>query len=524
MSSIVPVVIFMGQSNTDGRSFLAEAPWLQDKTFEGIKIFDKPLVRNPADSSVNHTDNGQWVDFAYDKCMVCSPQGTNSFGPELPFAVAWREKHGRPLYIIKCTIGGTPLQSNGGGADTDWSNGTSQIWDIALNYITIPALKSLALQNLTPVCIGIFWGQGESDATASLSSSYATALTTHITNRLRGQIGFPSARVMLMHLSEYSDLDSNWLAVKSAQVSVASTLSNVVLIRTDGSGSLAPFGRYDASTGAGAIHLNAHGLTSLGNAVFGAIDHGGAPYESQSVVLDPKASHTRTGTPLDTTKFVQDYFGTATESFNFATCTIDYNGTKIPAYAWTKTGPRVGTDTKVKDARVRLAELDNSGDVEVVFAMRWTQLNTYSRPGIWLRAKTNVSDGTNNNAYSQGYFFYCSMTAGGSLDIKLQKASGVVNTFAMLGGGSTWSVPSPYPTLVWGATRWYKVSMVGSAAKFSESLDGSTWSTVFSLTDTEFATGDVYISDWNVQGAKASAASAPYTLAYSYPMIMARKL
>jgi hypothetical protein len=514
MTSIVPVMIFMGQSNTDGRSFLSEAPWLQNKTFEGIKIFNKPLTRFPANSSVNHIDNGEWVDFAYDKCMVCSPEGTDSFGPELPFAVAWREKHGRPLYIIKCTIGGTSLQANGGGVDTDWSSGTSQIWDIATNYIVRPAIRKLIRNGLTPKCIGYFWGQGESDANATLAPTYQTALASHI-SRVRSELGLTGVRMLIMQLSDYS-ADSNWSTVKSGQSSQVSSDSNAILIQTSDTS----FGRYPAGVGAGAIHLNAYGLTALGNAIFDSIDHDGVSFTptQTSIILAPERG--RVGSALPSTRFSQDYFGSATETLVFQSTRISGSD----AYAWVKSGPKNGVDTKVFDPRVRFVEMDGSSDIEILFTIRWHSSSTLCRPGFWVRANTSVSNASYSNAYSSGYFINMAVGSGGATTYACRKATGTVGGLSHIAASS---YPSTFPS-TWGSGdnaigRPHKLTVLGSTITLEESNDGGvSWSTIFSVSDTQYTSGNVYLSAYGFDISKA--VSAPYTLSYNYPAIEMRRL
>ena len=285
----VPILFLFGQSNMDGKGKLSDVPGL-DVTFNGeVKIWNKPLTRNPSSISVNHTDDGVWKNYAIGD-MITSPSGTNPFGPELQVARLWRDKYyarlkNKPLYIVKCAIGGASLHENN-NVDQSWHDGLNSIRDLAVNYFSIPAIRQLQLQNLKPKCIGLVWGQGESDATPSESTAYQTNLTNLITD-LTTQIGFPDAKIIVMGLSAACDDSTHWIAVKQAQADYVLSNANSTLITTDGKfealGDLtiqiaSPIARYLDNIGAGPMHYSSSGLITLGNKYFDSLNLNGTKY------------------------------------------------------------------------------------------------------------------------------------------------------------------------------------------------------------------------------------------------------
>ena len=232
--NVVPVVLIFGQSNADGRGNTADMPGL-DVNFPNaeVRIWNKAITRNPSSTSVNRVDNGQWKDYALGD-MVVSPKGSaaTAFGPELPIALRWRDELygqvGKQLHIIKLAVGSTSLGANS-SIDNNWSNKQDSLRQLAREYMVMPAIRQLQFEGKAPVCIGMIWCQGESDANSSQAPYYLKNLRKFIPS-FRQEIGFPNCRTIIAGLSKKYD-DSDGSIVKQAQIDFVAEDASTVLVR-----------------------------------------------------------------------------------------------------------------------------------------------------------------------------------------------------------------------------------------------------------------------------------------------------
>ena len=290
--SEVPVLYLLGQSNIDGRGTLTDIPNINVPFSGEVKIWNKPIQRSPSEIGTNHVDNGAWKDYEIGD-MVTSPVGPQSFGPELQIAIKWRDMYyeqlgKKPLYIIKCAIGGTSLKRRrNSDIDQSWDNEVGSLRNLVVDYFARPAIQQLKIQGLMPKSIGFIWGQGESDAKSiSESAAYFDELSEFIPDIVT-KIGFPDTRVLIMGLSNACDYSLNWVEVKIAQMEYALKNDNAVLISTDG-GHLGvdietqttneAIPRYDLGKIISFLHYSSAGLITLGSQFFDALDFSGASF------------------------------------------------------------------------------------------------------------------------------------------------------------------------------------------------------------------------------------------------------
>ena len=293
----VPVVFLMGQSNIDGRGKLEDVPEV-NATFNGeVKIWNKPLKRHPKNVRINHINNGVWKDYEVGD-MVTSPEGPQSFGPELQIAIMWRNLYyeqlvNKPLYIIKCAIGSTSL----GGrrfskVDESWHDAENTLRTLAVDYFARPAIRQLQNQGLKPKSIGFIWGQGERDTKNNdQAAKYFVRLSKFIPD-ITAKIGFPDSRVLIMGLSNAHDNSSNWMAVKRAQIDYVLSDDRAVLIPTDGGHASADnhsvtihhaLPRYIMGANVTSLHYTSSGVITLGSLFFCALEFPGVSLVDYSV-------------------------------------------------------------------------------------------------------------------------------------------------------------------------------------------------------------------------------------------------
>jgi hypothetical protein len=512
----VPVLIMLGQSNCDGRGVLADAPILQGTTWNGeVKIFNKSITRNPANSAVNRVDNGSWVNLDYDHLMVVSPAGTQGFGSELPLALSWKNTYpGTPLYIIKCAIGGTPLASRGGGSDTDWSSNSGQIWDLAYNWVVRPALKSLLASGKIPKCVGVTWIQGETDAdgtgTLAQAQAYETNLRDLITNRIRGKLGFPNAKVLISGLHTYNYTWGSY--IKNAQINVcegANKLDNCVLLRSDGSDGSLRWVRYMSNVRAGDQHYTPQGYISMANAIFKNLDLPGSNYSS---IYDFElVAANISDIPTSQIESVGLLGPLAIGNYPLATGTTkSITWVRDPGYLDRLNGTTGLPDATIQPApRIKILPLVGATDQEIIFQLAH-DADGSTKPGVVMRGSwSNVGA----NDVSTGYLV---QVRNGGTQLTIFKR--VSNAWVALGASPV--TPSQSPTT--GNLYWYKVTLIGQTLTVYNSPDGITWTQQFQVTDSTYASGDTWFTMYN--GLADKAGTVPAITHAHFPVLLARKL
>ena len=469
----VPLLILIGQSNIDGRGILADAEWLQGGTFTNVKIFNKSITRNPADATVNRVDNGAWASFAYGTQMVVTPSGTNGFGPELPIALEWAAAFpSTPLYIVKCAIGGTPLASTGGGADTNWSTDTGQVWDLFLNYVLKPAIRKLRIDGKRPRCIGIVFGQGESDAdTSAYAAAYATNLSAHI-DRLKTLTGFSDPRCIVMGLSKYYAGTADGAAVIAAQRSVVAAKANSVFVATDGSDGLFEIPRYPNGIVAGNLHYNPNGITQLGQKFFEQLDLRGASYSRiHTEELFPEYN----GAQIDSARFpFTGLTGPLSSGKYYTSAGI------ILSYRWIYSDgytARVKYDTMPAPTH-RVAAADNHADIDVTAVLTSASGST-GKPGVIVRGAISGSNFT-------GYM------------VQLRDGGPTICVFKATTSGNWVKIGSDLTTGISDSNKVFmRVRVVGTSINVWSSPNGTTWTALSTIADSDIASGNLYISEYN---------------------------
>jgi hypothetical protein len=523
----VPLLILLGQSNQDGRGIRTDVrdlnayPW-GTGTSAQVRMYVKQITRNPASSAVNHIDNGDWTDFDGTNTMVVSPQAANNgCGAELNISVLWAKSvfplTNKPLHIIKVAIGGTPLASVAGGADTNWSPTSGQIWQMTIKDVIKPAIKKLLVAGKVPVCVGVHWGQGESDTdTAPKADAYFQNLTNFI-NRVRTETGFPTAKFLIMGLSNYSS-SALWNTVKQAQRDVALSSPRTFLIPTDGSNGFAPCQRYMVGVQAGDIHLTAIGLSQHGVDIFNNLDIPGVKYQAPDAVC-LVAADLKNNEAIPTTKIVSEVYGGAILAQAALTTDIGY----IQSMSWfadpSQTArPGVGS---VPSPRFRIPALDGSSDQEIIFQMAHNG-ETNTKPGVVLRgAHTTPVSAFDNTDFDKGLLIQV-RNGGGQLTIFNRTSA-----WNALSGSPLTITPTPPVN----SLNWYRIRLIGSTLTIdttSASIPNeASWNNKYSLTDpqvtsaTTFPTsGNTYFTLYNGQMLSAG----PYSANCHFPVLIANAL
>lgn len=486
----VPVLILLGQSNMDGRGNTADLPDL-DVTFAGeVKIYDKPITRNPANSTINRVNNGVWKDYALGD-MVTSPTGTAStaFGPELSIAIQWRDTKynttGKPLYIIKCAVGGTGLAADA-NPDNSWDTSDDSLRQLFYEYFAAPALLDLRLQGLTPKCVGIIWGQGETDSFNSTKAAAYEANLTQLVGELPTTIGFPDAQFYLMGLSEYLDGDADWDLVKTAQANVATANSNVTLIPTDGSGTEFKINRYISGDPAGEIHYNSSGTMTLGVLYFKNLDLINRIDYVTPYLYEFFSNAASPGTPMPKDAItVDDHYG------NVSPVMFPTSGSAINAMTWVRSGSDPAR-TNIADnptPNIFITNANPHTDIEVVFQLLHDG-DVDTKPGVFVRG-SGFSTVDNKNVG------YLAQVRQGGAELTFFEGDGV-------GYSAFPSSPiTPTQSPAAGDPYWYKVTMIANNFRMYNSPDGKIWTLQFDQNDPTYTTGELVLSLFNGRMDKA---------------------
>ncbi len=519
----VPVVILMGQSNTDGRANLSDFAGLSASTentsFAGkVKIFSKSVTRSPANAAVNRVDNGTWADYTVGN-MVVSPTGTaaSAFGPEYPLAAWWRDTQhgsvGKPLYIIKLAVGGTSLTPSGTAADSNWSDSDGQLRELAREFVVSPALRLLRLQGLTPRLMGIFWGQGESDAdSAAQATAYQAALTGLIAE-MQAKYGFDNPRIVVMGLSAYNTPAVNWATVKAAQVSAVNALKasgkDVTLMSTDGSDGVTPASRYLSGVAAGNIHYDSLGQMQIGKRLTQLFSASPSTYKKQWDFEFFGAAYP-VGEPL----ILNSANGFAGVNDTWATLKVVPFPTTtgyVNAVTWVRDGEKAFRDYGTPPMpSFQLSALTGATDVEIIFRMIHDG-DGVTKPGFGIRGAYHQ---TTSDFNSQGYL---TQVRGGGSQLTMFRREANNNWTAMPGSHLT---PTQYPAA--SNPYWYRIVIKGTTWTVWNSPDGRTWTQQWTGTDATYTSGNVQFSLYNGEMTKAIGNQLAAHCAFD--VILARKL
>ena len=154
----------------------------------------------------------------------------SAFGPEL--SLGYQLHAADPtdnIYLIKYAVGGTNLAS-------DWNpNGTGACFNAFKSEVNT-AMQNLTTAKLSPTIAGMFWMQGETDASDQANAqAYQTNLTNFIGD-VRSDFNTPNMPFVLGRIINFyydtTPPGGNAL-VRNAQVTVANTVPNCSWVSTD---------------------------------------------------------------------------------------------------------------------------------------------------------------------------------------------------------------------------------------------------------------------------------------------------
>ena len=247
------VFLLAGQSNMEGVGLAAEAP---------ANLLSQPEVKLYHSTSVRSAlPPNQWNPLA--------PAGISAanFGPEL--CLGYRLAEAFPnanIALVKHAKGGTKLTTEPLGYETTgWHPGTSPAdadsfgAEFAAFAQTVTnALAALRAQGDTPLLSGVFWVQGEADATsATAGAAYGTNLA-HFVRRVREQFDAPDLPFVCARILPYQARPGS-VAVRQALADAdqnsgsPAALPGVFTVHTEGLG-----------VNTDAVHFNTPGQLALG--------------------------------------------------------------------------------------------------------------------------------------------------------------------------------------------------------------------------------------------------------------------
>jgi len=517
----VKVLIMLGQSNTVGFSPLVDAVGLNNYVWKPeivaakdgftvatngtVKAYNaaevSPIAQVPPvarvlqtspvmiyNKSVDTIMNGAWEEYvgnnglAYDANMV---------GSELSIAYNWATneflKSGERLYIIKWAKNGTALGGTSNDANlTNWTTSKTQLWYNFIEYCYKPAILELLMKGLVPECLGVYWGQGETDAMNGISDGYETNLRSLITDRFRRQLGFPDIKVFLMGLSKF---ETNYVipfrVVRAAQVNVAegpNKLPNVYLLRTDGSdGSIRTNVKPDQ------LHYSTLGLHEIGTQLYNQfIKYLPVPYTScnnfefvgevadignivnDGILVDDKSGALLKVSPL---LHKSDEYTKALSWFGDGSLTRrpDYNTGVAPYFEMTNMrGARdqeiiTGISMIARDASI-------TQDCAIAFLMRTNLPSQY------------IASAGSNPPITNGLMVQFRANGGAIVPYTVRIYTSINNVFTSIAG------PTPTPTLdpavTIGDTVYYRIRYVDDVltVECSQSITPRTWTSILTLT------------------------------------------
>lgn len=275
--------IFAGQSNSDGRGFVKDAPPHIQEFYRDrhplLQIFHKEAARQNCTITPNsHTPHGgEWWELGLhhdeaarrthqtigDTASTVGIQSNIYYGPEIGYGYAHAQAHpDKELRIVKAAIGGA-------GIESDWGithAGPSSLWRWFRNDMLAPAWQRMQEDGITPASCSIFWMQGETDAcTETDAALYGPRLHTLI-ERMNTELPFKPDRIIIGGLAMSEWYEGRYgEQVVAAQMAVAAAHPNTVFLATDGSD-----GRQAIELAPDKLHYNAAGMDELGQRVYEA--------------------------------------------------------------------------------------------------------------------------------------------------------------------------------------------------------------------------------------------------------------
>lgn len=279
----VSFAIFAGQSNSDGRGFVADAPLHIQEFYRDrhplLQIFHKEAARQNCTITPNsHTPHGgEWWELGLhhdetarrthqtigDTASTVGIQSNIYYGPEIGYGYAHAQA--RPdteLRIVKAAIGGAGIESDWGITNA----GPSSLWRWFRNDMLAPAWQRMQEDGITPASCSIFWMQGETDACDEQTASLYQPRLQKLVDRLNSELPVTPNKIIIggLSLSEWFN-DKHGEEVVAAQIAVAAANPNVMFLPTNGAARHEPI-----ELAADKLHYNARGMVRLGQAVYDA--------------------------------------------------------------------------------------------------------------------------------------------------------------------------------------------------------------------------------------------------------------
>lgn len=248
---VVDVFIVAGQSNSDGRIYITEAPfWVdqQNPIIEGVQVW------LPTED--------QFVDFKIGVNTGAAVSSTKLWGYDMLFFHKYYQFSNKPIYVVKRTQGGTPIYNNTSITKGCWNANFSAIppgtpkllQELEQRYIGAKAYFDAAGKEMN--VIAVMWHQGESDfAPEAAYNNYFTNYS-NVLNYIRNTIvKDPNLPVVLGTVPHKSHQYNS--VVEEAHYSAANNDPNIYIVDMQ-NGDLLPDG----------LHFNASGAETFAEGMF----------------------------------------------------------------------------------------------------------------------------------------------------------------------------------------------------------------------------------------------------------------
>jgi len=172
----LPIVIFAGQSNSEGDNVETSIPTEYAGSTANVLIFKKSTNTSTADGVVQILNPGTNNNFR-------TPM--TGYGPETSTGKDLYAATGKQIGLIKYALGGSKLVDNGvesaGGTwekSFETTTNSPENYKILKDYFVIPGMAGFVAAGYAPYIAAICWCQGEADtATYEQASVYETKIT-----------------------------------------------------------------------------------------------------------------------------------------------------------------------------------------------------------------------------------------------------------------------------------------------------------------------------------------------------------
>lgn len=271
MPKQIPVYIFLGQSNMDGRGYWPTRPTYGQN---GTLAAQYALAGANSDARVFYKtsfvsgDNGSWVNLdEFDNNANPIDVGNEVYGPEMAFMKEIVDHKGTQCALIKCARGGSGVNVDMVNAQSWHASPSGLCYDLGIEYIQ-QGLEKLSWEGI-PIVKALIWYQGWSD---SDTDQHVTDYQTNFTDTLDGMRTELTARNSSFSNTKFFIVQSpqKWVTVGSrtntrytnmeaAKTTAVGLDSNMIYISE-------PVGGYNLFTDD--IHLTGDEYSQLGVDIF----------------------------------------------------------------------------------------------------------------------------------------------------------------------------------------------------------------------------------------------------------------